>query len=335
MGFAQILGQDKAINVLQRAIRHQRVPQAYIFAGEDGVGKKLTALMLAKALNCREREDDACDHCISCHKIDDGNHPDVRVIEPDGQFIKIDQIRTLQKDVNYRPYEGRRKVYILDQAEALRTEAANALLKTLEEPSPDSLLILVTANVYALLPTVISRCQFVRFVALGAPQLTEFLKREKQMPAEQARLIASLAEGCPGRAFAMDTDDILAKRAMLEELLALLSSGLQDVREVFDQAEKLAQRKPEIHEFLDLLLVWYRDLYLLQEQGRPDLVANADALSRLARTAQQLSRSQTQRLFDVVYQAKLDLLRNANLQLTLEVMLMSLTEVYNDRIRWR
>jgi DNA polymerase III subunit delta' len=335
MAFAQILGQDKAINVLQRAIRHQRVPQAYIFAGEDGVGKKLTALMLAKALNCREREDDACDHCISCHKIDDGNHPDVRVIEPDGQFIKIDQIRTLQKDVNYRPYEGRRKVYILDQAEALRTEAANALLKTLEEPSPDSLLILVTANVYALLPTVISRCQFVRFVALGAPQLTEFLKREKQMPAEQARLIASLAEGCPGRAFAMDTDDILAKRAMLEELLALLSSGLQDVREVFDQAEKLAQRKPEIHEFLDLLLVWYRDLYLLQEQGRPDLVANADALSRLARTAQQLSRSQTQRLFDVVYQAKLDLLRNANLQLTLEVMLMSLTEVYNDRIRWR
>jgi DNA polymerase-3 subunit delta' len=335
MAFTQILGQDKAINVLQRAIRHQRVPQAYIFAGEDGVGKKLTALMLAKALNCREREDDACDHCISCHKIDDGNHPDVRLIEPDGQYIKIDQIRTLQKDVNYRPYEGRRKVYILDQAEALRTEAANALLKTLEEPSPDSLLILVTANVYALLPTVISRCQFVRFVALGVPQLTEFLKREKQMPAEQARLIASLAEGCPGRAFAMDTDDILAKRAMLEEVLTLLSSGLQDVREVFDQAEKLAQRKPEIHEFLDLLLVWYRDLYLLQEQGRPDLVANADALSRLARTAQQLSRSQTQRLFDVVYQTKLDLLRNANLQLTLEVMLMSLTEVYNDRIRWR
>jgi DNA polymerase-3 subunit delta' len=335
MAFAHILGQEKAIAVLRSALRHQRIPQAYLFSGYEGVGKKFTALMLAKALNCREREDDACDQCPSCHKIDEGNHPDVRVIEPDGQFIKIDQIRALQRDIGYKPYEGKRKVSIIDHAETLRPEAANALLKTLEEPTADSLIILVTANVYALLPTVISRCQFVRFISLGVQELTNLLVVEKHIQTDQARLIASLSEGCLGRAFSMDTADVLAKRNVIEQLFSTLSAGLQDVRVVFRQAELLMEQEESIHELLDIMLVWYRDLHILQAQGEQSLVANSDAIDRLAHSAGQLSASQIRRLFDIVYQTKLDILRNANLQLALEVMLMSLIEVYNDRIRWR
>ena len=335
MAFAQILGQENAIAVLQNAIRHHRIPHAYLFAGDEGVGKKLTAVMFAKALNCRECEDDSCDRCVSCHKIDAGNHPDVRIIAPEGQFIKIDQIRTLQKDVGYKPYEGKRKVYILDHAETLRPEAANALLKTLEEPSADSLIILVTANVYALLPTVISRCQLVRFISFGVQKLTALLVQEHHLPPEQAHLIASLSEGSPGRAYAMDTTETLAKREFVEQLLKTLSSGLRDVRILFTYAEQLVEKKTEIQEFLDILLVWYRDMSILQAQGDPSLIANSDVIDRLKQAAAQLSVSQTRRLFDLVYQTKLDLLRNANLQLTLEVMLISLTEVYNDRIRWR
>lgn len=335
MAFAHILGQDKAIAVLRSALRHQRIPHAYLFSGYEGVGKKFTALMLAKALNCREREDDACDQCISCHKIDEGNHPDVRVIEPDGQFIKIDQIRALQRDIGYKPYEGKRKVSIIDQAETLRPEAANALLKTLEEPTADSLIILVTANVYALLPTVISRCQFVRFISLGVQELTNLLVGEKHIQTDQARLIASLSEGCLGRAFSMDTADVLAKRNVVEQLFSTLSAGLQDVRVVFRQAELLMEQEESIQELLDMMLVWYRDLHILQAQGEQSLVANSDAIERLAQSAGQLSAGQIRRLFDIVYQTKLDILRNANLQLALEVMLMSLIEVYNDRIRWR
>jgi DNA polymerase-3 subunit delta' len=335
MSFAHILGQEKAISVLRSAIRHHRIPHAYLFSGYEGVGKKLTALTLAKALNCREHEDDSCDRCVSCHKINDGNHPDVRIIEPDGQFIKIDQIRTLQRDIGYKPYEGKRKVYIIDHAETLRPEAANALLKTLEEPTSDSLIILVTANVYALLPTVISRCQFVRFISLGVQELTTLLVQERHIQAAQAHLIASLSEGCPGRAFSMDTTDVLAKRDLVEQLFKTLSSGLQDVRVLFNYAEFLMEKKEEIHELLDIMLVWYRDMYILQEQGDKSLVANSDAIVRLEHAVEQLSTSQTRRLFDIVYQTKLDILRNANLQLTLEVMLILLTEVYNDRIRWR
>ena len=335
MAFAQILGQENAIAVLQNAIRHHRIPHAYLFAGDEGVGKKLTAVMFAKALNCRECEDDSCDRCVSCHKIDAGNHPDVRIIAPEGQFIKIDQIRTLQKDVGYKPYEGKRKVYILDHAETLRPEAANALLKTLEEPSADSLIILVTANVYALLPTVISRCQLVRFISFGVQKLTALLVQEHHLPPEQAHLIASLSEGSPGRAYAMDTTETLAKREFVEQLLKTLSSGLRDVRILFTYAEQLVEKKTEIQEFLDILLVWYRDMSILQAQGDPSLIANSDVIDRLKQAAAQLSVSQTRRLFDLVYQTKLDLLRNANLQLTLEVLLISLTEVYNDRIRWR
>jgi len=342
MSFADIIGQDNAVAVLQRAIQHQRLHHAYLFSGYDGVGKKFTALTLAKALNCKKLPDDAdnklpvdaCDRCVSCHKIDEGNHPDVRVIEPDGQFIKIDQIRTLQRDVGYKPYEGRRKVYILDHAEALRPEAANALLKTLEEPSAEAMLVLVTSNVYALLPTVISRCQLVRFVSVGVQPLAELLAQKHGMPPEQARLIASLSGGCVGRAFAMDTEDTLKKRTELERLLVTLSSGLRDVRILFEHAASLVDQKADIQEILDILLLWYRDMYILHEQGDAALVANSDALERLTQATQQLSESHIRQLFEIVYQTKLDIQRNANLQLALEVMLMSLTEVYNDRIRW-
>ena len=335
MAFSHIVGQKKAISVLQNALRHDRIPQAYLFAGYDGVGKKFTAMTLAKALNCRELSDDSCDTCVSCRKIDGGNHPDVRLIEPDGQYIKIDQIRALQKDAGYKPFEGTRKVYIIDHAEVMRPEAANALLKTLEEPSTDCMIILVTANVYALLPTVISRCQFVRFVSLGIGTLTGLLEEKKQLSSERARLIASLSEGCPGRALSMDTEDALEKRDAVERLLTTISSDLQDVRILFEQAEMLMADKNDVQEYLDIMLVWYRDMYLLHEQGDADLIANADAVSRLQQAAGQLSARHIQRLFETVYQTKMDLLRNANLQLSLEVMLFSLTEVYNDRNRWR
>ncbi len=335
MPFSDIQGQDKAITVLQNAIRHQRVPQAYVFSGDEGVGKKFTALMLAKALNCRDRRDDACERCVSCHKINAGNHPDVRIIEPDGQFIKIDQIREMQKDAGYKPFEGKRKVYILDDAETMRPEAANALLKTLEEPSAECLIILVTANVYALLPTVISRCQFIRFTALGVEKLVAFLEQKAQLPSERARLIASLAEGCPGRAVSMDAEQALEKRNLVENLFQSLSSGLQDVRILFNHVEGLLSQKEAIHEYLDMMLIWYRDMYLLFEKGDKALVANSDAIDRLMQSAKPLSARHIQRLFEIVYQTKLDILRNANLQLTLEVMLISLTEVYNDRNRWR
>jgi DNA polymerase III subunit delta' len=335
MAFADIIGQDTAISVLRRALQHQRIPHAYLFAGYDGVGKKYTAITLAKALNCKQLTADACDHCSSCHKIETGNHPDVRVIEPDGQTIKIEQIRALQHDVGYKPYEGRRKVYIIDSAEALGVEAANALLKTLEEPSADSILILVTTNQYALLPTVISRCQLIRFITLGVEPLTTLLVQKKRILPEQARLIASLSEGCPGRALAMDMADTLKKRAVVEEVLNTLSSGLQDVRIVFAKVELLLEEKAAIQEFLDIMLAWYRDVYILGERGNPALIANADVIDRLAHTATMLSVRQLRRLFDIVYQAKLDIAHNANLQLALEVMLMSLIEVYNDRIRWR
>jgi DNA polymerase-3 subunit delta' len=133
----------------------------------------------------------------------------------------------------------------------------------------------------------------------------------------------------------MDTEDTLNKRKHLEQLLVTLASGLRDVRILFDQVASLVEQKPVIQEILDILLVWYRDMYIVHEQGDAGLIANSDALDRLTQAAQQLSESHIRQLFEIVYQTKLDIQRNANLQLALEVMLMSLAEVYNDRIRWR
>ncbi|PID55861.1 DNA polymerase III subunit delta' [candidate division KSB3 bacterium] len=335
MAFSDILGQEKVLNVLRNALRHDRVPQAYVFAGSEGVGKKFSALMLAKALNCREKTDDACDRCVSCRKVDTGNHPDVRTIEADGQFIKIDQIRDVQKDAGYKAFEGRRKVYIIDRAGHMRDEAANALLKTLEEPTAECVIILVTANVHALLPTVLSRCQLLRFAALSVEKLAEFLVQRRDLDPQRARVIASLSEGCPGRALSMDADALSVQRERLESLLQTLSSGLQDVRILFQEVEVLLAHKDELHDSLDLLQLWYRDMHVLRERGDPRFVANSDALACLQRSAEQLSPRQIRRLFEIVSRTKSDILRNANVQLSLEVMLISLTEVYNDRSRWR
>jgi len=156
MPFSEIIGHEHNIKVLLRSIERGRLHHAHIFSGPEGVGKRLTAVSLAKALNCREMVADFCGHCVSCKKIDDGNHPDVKIVVPDGQFIKIDQIRDLQHDLQFRPFEGKKRVFIIDSADKMGLPAANSLLKTLEEPPRDSILILVTANLHSLLPALLT-----------------------------------------------------------------------------------------------------------------------------------------------------------------------------------
>jgi DNA polymerase-3 subunit delta' len=170
---------------------------------------------------------------------------------------------------------------------------------------------------------------------LGTALLSDLLVQRHQFAPEQAQLIASLSEGCPGRALSMDTEAALEKRNLVQQLLNTLSSGLQDVRVIFTQVETLLEDKNLIQEFLDMILMWYRDMYFLQEEADSRLLANADAIPALRQGAVGLTLRQIRHLFEIVYQTKLDILRNANLQLALEVMLISLVEVYNDRNHWR
>ena len=172
MSFSDIKGQDTAVSSLKNAIRNNRLAHAYIFAGPEGCGRSLLARNFAKVLNCEKEKDDACDSCASCKKINKDVHPDVKWLNKDGKSsqIKIDQIRRLEKQIALKPYEAKYKVFIIKDASFMTVEAANSFLKTLEEPPPNSVLILIAERPRDLFATIVSRCQLIRIKPLSVEE---------------------------------------------------------------------------------------------------------------------------------------------------------------------
>src|SRR6266446_5695569 len=216
MPFREVIGHRRLIGLLARSVRRESLPPSLIFAGPSGVGKRLTAVATAQALNCTApiittdssrghgpsgETVDACGRCAACKRISRGVHPDVLIVEPgDSGSIKIDQVRDIDDRAAYRPFEGRRRAVIIDDADALVPAAQNALLKTLEEPPPSSVFILVTARPDSLLPTVRSRCSQIRFARLTSADVAEVLERNHKYPKREALAVAAAADGSVGRA---------------------------------------------------------------------------------------------------------------------------------------
>jgi DNA polymerase-3 subunit delta' len=211
VAFDAILGQGHALSLLQKALVSARLGHAYLFYGPSGVGKKLTALQFAKVLVCQGATAEACDRCASCYKMTTGNHPDVVVINPEGTSIRIEHIRALQRQLSYRPYESQRTVVIIDGCESLTPPAANALLKTLEEPSASALLLLLTSKKDALPLTIISRCQQIPFRPLPPPHIRAILIQQG-VDEPTAALVATLAEGRVDTWMQTEISQVLARR---------------------------------------------------------------------------------------------------------------------------
>ncbi len=224
MALKDIIGQEKAVGMLLGIMKRQRLASSYLFAGEDGIGKKTTALNFAKALNCvnatvgsegsgvrsnnishltpHASPIDACDECNSCAKISAGIHPDVIVLSPEEKQIRIEEIRTIDDALSFRPFEGRNKVVIVDNAETMNVAAANAFLKTLEEPPEESVIILVSSRPDLLLPTIRSRCSRINFSPLSAESCRRVL--EGKIPEENLDLVSRFSMGRPGLALGAD-----------------------------------------------------------------------------------------------------------------------------------
>lgn len=265
VAFRTLIGQEKAKTLLQRSCRSERLSHAYLFRGPAGVGKKRAALALAAALNCAGPQgEDACGRCISCRKFGSGNHPDFLAIYPEGAAIKINQIRTLKQNLEFPPHEARFRVALLADVHTMRREAANSLLKTLEEPPAHTILVLTGDEAGAILPTIISRCQVIPFFALPYRRVAEALEKEP-LPPGAAAALAAAAEGSLGRARTLASRNLLAfRRELLQKLLAVSSDGPQAALTVFDLAEQAADLKEHLPELLALLELWLRDLALLQ-----------------------------------------------------------------------
>jgi DNA polymerase-3 subunit delta' len=300
MGFAEIIGQDRVIRLLRQALRHGRLPHALLFAGLDGVGKRRTALALARILNCESASSgDSCDRCLSCRKTASGNHPDLLVVEREGQFIRIDRIRDIQRRLRFRPLEGRNRVILIHEAETMRTEAANALLKILEEPPPDNLFILTAPDSTALLPTIASRCLCLRFQPLARPAIAAHLTAVHTVSPERADLVAALAGGSLCRALALlDQEELDRRRQFLETM-----ARIRDVAptEVLAAAERWSGDKGDLSEDLEWAKMWARDLLVTHLDAAPsETLINQDLSGELGAVATRFDPQDLPRLFDTL-----------------------------------
>ncbi|MCL6583506.1 MAG: DNA polymerase III subunit delta' [bacterium] len=327
MPFGQIVGQERAIRFLQASLLKGTVSHAYLFTGPDGVGKRLTAFGLAKAVNCLERNGDFCGQCDSCRRIEQRTHPDLFLIEPEaeGARLKIEQVRELQAAVGYRPYLARRAVCIIDQAERMTEAAANSMLKTLEEPPAAMLIVMVTASLERILPTIRSRCQVVRFSPLPKDDLERLIGEQLSIPADKVRLLVHLSGGSLGRARRIDLASLQDKRERIFGLLDSLSSEAC-VEVLFSQAKKLADEEDvdSLQQFLDLWLYWYYDLWKYQLTGDERGLINTDRMKEIIRQSQILSSHQIEENIRLIEETSAALQRNVNKQLALETMMLRL-----------
>ncbi|MEW6212899.1 MAG: DNA polymerase III subunit delta' [Acidobacteriota bacterium] len=326
MPFASLVGNERIKKLLRRAVREGRVSQGLIFAGPAGVGKHRFAIAFAQAVNClSQKEGDACGHCTQCIKIEAREHVDVETISPDGQFIKIEQMRKLSEAAQFRPYEGRRRVFIIDQAHRLRVEAANSILKTLEEPPPTSLLLLVTSKPYALIETIRSRCLMLSFAPLAVGELESFLETNYRRPADETRLLARLARGSVGRALEIDLGQYKEKRRMMIEIIEALSVRRDTVR-LLNAAEYMSRKleREEFEDHLDTLLVLLMDMFHLKLGRSKNALINADISDHLARIAEAMSIELIIDWVEKIEELLANLARNLNRHVALDAMFVSL-----------
>jgi DNA polymerase-3 subunit delta' len=312
MSFKDIKGQSRPIEILKSYLNQSQLSGGYLFTGPEGVGKKLTAKALAKAVNCLEGELDACDKCVSCQKIERNDHPDVHIIDSGNEEIKIEDIRQLQKDMSFRAYEGRVKVFIIDNAHKLNAESANCLLKILEEPPKESLIILVSDKPALLFKTIISRCKTVKFSSMPRNELEGFLRDAYGLESTDAHFLAYFSEGRLGTAMRLkETEAIREKNAIIDKIALTGSSGIEQLG---------LQKREELKRCLNILATWFRDIYLVKIGMPHQELINYDRKDELLRSMSKFTFADLNEILASISDSILYLDQNINTKLVMHNM---------------
>jgi DNA polymerase-3 subunit delta' len=331
----QVIGHDKIVYLLRHSLEKGTLAHAYLLVGPPHVGKMTLALNIAQALNC-ESDEPPCGECAACQKIASDKHADVRIVsltsngnsertKPQTE-ISIDQVREVQRSASLPPFEGRYKVFIIDEAEFMSNEAANCLLKTLEEPVDNVVFVLLTTNEELLPLTVISRCQRLELPPLTITEIEAALSNRGVIEPQKKALLARLSHGCPGWAFAAAGDDSLLNQRseQIDRALGIINT---DHEERFQYAAQLATQfsksRETVQQILDLWLDYWRDLMLIKA-GCQGGITNIDFADTLVKMAEDYSLTQITGLINSLQAAKEQLRQNANPQLVLEVLMLSI-----------
>jgi DNA polymerase-3 subunit delta' len=327
----QVIGQERAVSLLQHGLEAGKLAHAYLFSGPAHVGKMTLAKNLAQALNC-EAAERPCLKCPSCVKIDAMRHADVQVIgleknedATEAKLIRIEQIRDMLHAANLPPFEGKHKVFIINFAELLSLDAANLLLKTLEEPVDRVTFLLLTVNDKLLPLTVISRCQRLELAPMSLAAETAALI-EKGLEPQRARLLAGLSHGCPEWALNAANDDSLLQQRDedLTRLLGVIGAYYEERFAYVGQlAARFSQDRGAVYQVLDLWRDYWRDL-MLQKLGRDDMIINIDHKAELVEMAGGYRLEQIISFIDSLQAAAEHLRQNANTRLALEVLMLDI-----------
>lgn len=318
MPFSEIVGHEPQLATLARGLEQNRLHHAWLFLGPEGVGKRTVALSLAMAIQCLEKTGDSCGGCSPCAQVRSGHHPDVRVIEPSPgkKEISIQQVRDLERELSFRPFSGRKKVAIIDPATLMNTAAQNALLKTLEEPPGDSLLILISTSIGGLLPTVLSRCLRLSFAPLPEKQVMEFLVSHKGLKRDEAAIMAALTMGSLGKALQPDIEELFARRKRWTEGICSLGQG--DYKDAMALAEALGGTLEESVQFLNWLTQWYRDVLVHSVTGTTEGTCNVDRKREIEDQAKRYGPSRSLALYSEAVRTAARIPRNVNRRMALE-----------------
>lgn len=321
-----ILGHEWAIDLLRSNLVNQRLRHAYLFCGPPGIGRRTLALKLAQSINCEQKEQagDPCGNCPSCRQIEKMQHPDLTVVQAEqvGGNLKVQQIREMQHSLSLSPYTGRYRVALILRFEEANPNAANALLKTLEEPPKRVVLMLTATEPERLLPTIVSRCEIIRLRSLPLEFVSTGLQTHYGISQEKAELLAHISGGRPGLSIQyLQNPELLSKRhSYLEDLGHLLTARRV---ERFAYADQLSKGKDNIGDIMQTWTTFWRDVLLVQS-GSDVPVTNLDWIDQIQKTAQQINVQKAKALIAKIDRAQYLLSRNVNKTLTLEVLVLDL-----------
>lgn len=326
--FKDIIGQESIKKHLQTAIKTGNLSHAYIINGEYGSGRQTIASALAKTIQCQSKTDDtdACGVCTSCKQAESHNHPDIKYITHDKTSISVNDIREqLNNDISIKPYSSEYKIYIIPDANKMTEQAQNALLKTIEEPPVYAIIILLTENYDSLLPTIRSRCVTLTMNPVEKDKICTYLENKFQLEPEQAQIAANYCQGNIGKAirFASSSDFIEMKNQVLK-LLKNLDS--MDIASIIDTIKEFSTHKNDINDYLDLMLLWYRDVLMFKVTKDANLLLYSDEYSAISEQATKRDYENIENIIAAIDKAKVRLKANVNFDVTIELMILAMKD---------
>lgn len=325
--FKDVVGHKDILKYISSAVENNRVSHAYILNGERGPGKKMLANLFAMTLLCETGDNEPCGKCHSCKQAESGNHPDIiRVTHEKPNSISVDDIRTqVNNTVDIKPYQGPYKVYIIPQADMMTPQAQNAILKTIEEPPSYAVFLLLTENAETLLPTINSRCVMLKLRNIKDTLIKKYLMENLEIPDYKADMCTAFAQGNMGRAIMLANSDHFNE--IREEAVQLLKHiSEMELNEIVAAVKNISVYKLEITDYLDIIMIWYRDVLLYKATKEIDKVVFKDQLQSIKEQARKSSYEGIELILESLEKAKARLKANVNFDLVMELLFLTIKE---------